>query len=39
MPHTLPGTQMSKTEEAGVQVGNLSPICEAYTLLGTPNVL
>lgn len=39
MPHTLPGTQMSKTEEAGVQVGDLSPICEAYAVLGTLNVL
>ena len=39
MPHTLPGMQMSKTEEAGVQVGNPGPTWEAYTVLGTPRVL
>ena len=31
--------QLSKTEEAGVQVGNPGPTCEAYTVLGTLKVL
>ena len=39
MACTLPGIQVSKTEEAGVQAGTPGYTCEAYTVLGTLKVL